>query len=117
MSFPLYANIIRVISIKDVLLIISLFFQIVNVLLNYTSVDVNAINNQRETAMDLADKLQYGESSLEIKEALIEAGAKHARHVGKVDEAMELKKAVSDIKHEVHSQFIQNEKTNRRFLV
>ncbi|XP_052204521.1 ankyrin repeat-containing protein At2g01680 [Diospyros lotus] len=88
--------------------------QIVNVLLNYTSVDVNAINNQRETAMDLADKLQYGESSLEIKEALIEAGAKHARHVGKVDEAMELKKAVSDIKHEVHSQFIQNEKTNRR---
>lgn len=85
-----------------------------SLLLAYTSIEVNAINNQRETAMDLADKLQYGESALEIKEALLEAGAKHARHVGQVDEAMELKRTVSDIKHEVHSQLIQNEKTRRR---
>ncbi|KAA8529001.1 hypothetical protein F0562_033511 [Nyssa sinensis] len=88
--------------------------QNVILLLSYTSVDVNAINNQHETAMDLADKLQYGVPALEIKEALMEAGAKHARHVGKVDEAMELKRTVSDIKHEVHSQLIQNETTNRR---
>lgn len=88
--------------------------QIVSLLLTYRSTDVNAINNQHETAMDLADKLQYGESAFEIKEALTEAGAKHARYVGQVDEAMELKRTVSDIKHEVHSQFIQNEKTNRR---
>ncbi|XAR72196.1 hypothetical protein NMG60_11018754 [Bertholletia excelsa] len=88
--------------------------QIVALLLAYTSVNVNVINNQQETAMDLADKLQYGEPALEIKEVLTEAGAKHARNVGKFDEAMELKRAVSDIKHEVHSQFIQNEKTNRR---
>ncbi|ESR61408.1 ankyrin repeat-containing protein [Citrus sinensis] len=88
--------------------------QIVSLLLSYTSIDVNAINNQRETAMDLADKLQYGDSTLEIKEALAEAGAKHARYVGQVDEAMELKRTVSDIKHEVSAQLIQNEKTNRR---
>nr|KJB78176.1 hypothetical protein B456_012G182300 [Gossypium raimondii] len=88
--------------------------QIVSLLLTYRSTDVNAINNQHETAMDLADKLQYGESAFEIKEALTEAGAKHARSVGQVDEAMELKRTVSDIKHEVDSQFIQNEKTNRR---
>ncbi|KAF5939700.1 hypothetical protein HYC85_023959 [Camellia sinensis] len=88
--------------------------KIVGFLLTYKSVEVNAINSQHETAMDLADKLQYGESALAIKEALEEVGAKHARHVGKVDEAMELKRAVSDIKHEVHSQFLQNEKTNRR---
>ncbi|XP_065856372.1 ankyrin repeat-containing protein At2g01680 [Euphorbia lathyris] len=87
---------------------------IVNVLLSYTSIDVNAINNQRETAMDLADKLQYGESAFEIKEALTEAGAKHARYVGQLNEAMELKRTVSDIKHEVHSQLVQNEKTNKR---
>ncbi|KDP38113.1 hypothetical protein JCGZ_04756 [Jatropha curcas] len=87
---------------------------IVSLLLSYTSIDVNAINNQRETAMDLADKLQYGESALEIKEALTDAGAKHARYMGQMDEAMELKRTVSDIKHEVHSQLIQNEKTNRR---
>ncbi|CAI0383387.1 unnamed protein product [Linum tenue] len=88
--------------------------QIVSLLVSYTSMEVNCINNQRETAMDLADKLQYGEAALEIKEALTEAGAKHARFVGKADEAMELKRTVSDIKHEVHSQLIQNEKTNRR---
>ncbi|GAB4828730.1 hypothetical protein Ancab_018398 [Ancistrocladus abbreviatus] len=88
--------------------------QIVILLLSYTSIDVNAINNQQETAMDLAVKLQYGENALEIKEALIEAGAKQAKYVGQVDETMELKRTVSDIKHEVQSQFIQNEKTNRR---
>nr|GMD16732.1 ankyrin repeat-containing protein At2g01680 [Ipomoea batatas] len=88
--------------------------QIVNVLLTYTSINVNAINYQNETAMDLADKLQYGDSALAIKEALVEAGAKHARYVGQVDEAMELKRTVSDIKHEVQSQLIQNEKTRRR---
>ncbi|KAK8613889.1 hypothetical protein V6N13_101643 [Hibiscus sabdariffa] len=88
--------------------------QNVSLLLTYRSIDVNAVNNQQETAMDLADKLQYGESALEINEALTEAGAKHARYIGQVDEAMELKRTVSDIKHEVHSQFIQNEKTNRR---
>lgn len=85
-----------------------------SLLLTYTSININAINNQRETAMDIADKLQYGASALEIKEVLVEAGAKYARHVGQVDEAMELKRAVSDIKHEVHSQLLQNEKTQRR---
>ncbi|KAJ7942881.1 Ankyrin repeat-containing protein [Quillaja saponaria] len=88
--------------------------QIVRFLLSYISINVNAINNQKETAMDLSDKLQYGETKSVIEEALAEAGAKHARHVGKVDEAMELKRTVSDIKHEVHSQLIQNEKTRRR---
>ncbi|VFQ78111.1 unnamed protein product [Cuscuta campestris] len=88
--------------------------QIVNVLLTYTSINVNAFNNQNETAMDLADKLQYGDSSLSIKDSLMDAGAKNARFIGQVDEAMELKRTVSDIKHEVQSQVIQNEKTRRR---
>lgn len=88
--------------------------QIVSLLLTYTAVEINAINNQKETAMDLAEKLQYGESALEINEALIEVGAKHARYVGQEDETMALKRAVSDIKHEVQSQLLQNEKTNRR---
>lgn len=88
--------------------------QIVCFLLTYVSTEVNAINNHNETAMDLASKLQYGESALEIREALIEAGGNYARNVGKMDEAMELKRTVSDIKHEVQSQLIQNEKTNKR---
>lgn len=89
-------------------------FQIVQLLLSYRSIDVNTINDQNETAMDLVEKLQYGESKLTILEALTESGAKHARYVGQEDVAMELKRTVSDIKHEVHSQLIQNEKTNRR---
>lgn len=88
--------------------------QIVSLLLSYTTISVNLINNQRETAMDIADKLNYGPPKLEIMEALNEAGAKHARHVGRIDEAMELKRTVSDIKHEVHSQLLQNEQTQRR---
>ncbi|KAK2431175.1 ankyrin repeat-containing protein [Trifolium repens] len=82
--------------------------QIVIFLLSYASMNVNAINNQQETALDLADKLPI------IKEALSECGAKTARHIGKVNEAMKLKRAVSDIKHEVQSQLIQNEKTRKR---
>ncbi|MBA0734321.1 hypothetical protein Gogos_018248 [Gossypium gossypioides] len=87
---------------------------IVILLLTKRSIDINAINNQHETALDLADKLQYGESTLEIKGVLMEAGAQHARYVGQVNEAMELKRTVSDIKHEVQSQFLQNQKTNIR---
>lgn len=83
-------------------------------MLKFTAIEVNAVNNQKETAMDLADKLQYSESALEINEALVEAGAKHGRYIGREDEARALKRAVSDIKHEVQSQLLQNEKTNRR---
>ncbi|KAI9091369.1 hypothetical protein K1719_028180 [Acacia pycnantha] len=88
--------------------------QIVSLLLSCKATDINAINNQKETALDLADKLQYGDSALEIKEALADCGAKYARHVGKVDEAMELKRTVSDIKHEVQSQLEANLKTRKR---
>lgn len=75
---------------------------------------MNAVNNQQETAMDLASKLQYGESALEIGQALVDAGGIYARNIGKMDAAMELKRTVSDIKHEVQSQLVQNEKTNKR---
>ncbi|XP_024991741.1 ankyrin repeat-containing protein At2g01680 [Cynara cardunculus var. scolymus] len=88
--------------------------QIVSFLLSFTSINVNAINNAQETALDIADKLNYGPPKLEITEALGEVGAKHARHVGRIDEAMELKRTVSDIKHEVQSQLFQNEQTQRR---
>ncbi|KAA3466212.1 ankyrin repeat-containing protein [Gossypium australe] len=88
--------------------------QIVSLLLTKRSIDINAINNQHETSLDFSDKLQYGESTLEIKGVLMEAGAQHARYVGQVNEAMELKRTVSDIKHEVQSQFLQNQKTNVR---
>ncbi|KAL8218699.1 hypothetical protein R6Q57_022072 [Mikania cordata] len=86
--------------------------EIVSMLLSFTSISVNAINHQQETAMDIVDKLNYGPPKLEIMEALTEAGAKHAHHVGRIDEEMQLKRTVSDIKH--HSQLLQNEQTQRR---
>ncbi|XP_068663249.1 ankyrin repeat-containing protein At2g01680-like isoform X2 [Aristolochia californica] len=88
--------------------------QMVSCLLNFESVNANAINKQNETAMDLAEKIPYGGESLDIKEALVEAGAKLARYVSQADEAMELRRTVSDIKHEVQHQLIQNAQTNRR---
>ncbi|KAL8258229.1 hypothetical protein R6Q59_030318 [Mikania micrantha] len=42
---------------------------IVSLLLSFTSISVNAINHQQETAMDIADKLNYGPPKLEIMEA------------------------------------------------
>ncbi|CAL9159117.1 unnamed protein product [Musa hybrid cultivar] len=86
--------------------------QMVRLLLCYESIEVNAINNQNETAMDLAEKIPYGESQMDILESLSEAGAKHSRNIGKDDD--ELRRTVSDIKHDVHTQFIQNAKTNKR---
>ncbi|KAJ0677751.1 putative ankyrin repeat-containing domain, PGG domain, ankyrin repeat-containing domain superfamily [Helianthus annuus] len=87
---------------------------IVSMLLSFNTISVNVINLQQETAMDIADKLSYGPPKLAIMEALTEAGAKLARHVGRIDEEMQLKRTVSDIKHDVHSQLLQNEKTQRR---
>ncbi|MBA0642394.1 hypothetical protein Goklo_026785, partial [Gossypium klotzschianum] len=79
--------------------------QIVSLLLTKRSIDINAINNQHETALDLADKLQYGESTLEIKGVLMEAGAQHARYVGQVNEAMELKRTELQ---KLHREAVQN---------
>ncbi|KAJ6800704.1 ankyrin repeat-containing protein [Iris pallida] len=88
--------------------------QMVHLLLSYASIEVNAINVQNQTALDLAEKIPYGEQQLEIIESLREAGAKNARNIGRLDEASELRRTVSDIKHDVHDQLIQNAKTNER---
>ncbi|KAJ4792935.1 Ankyrin repeat-containing protein [Rhynchospora pubera] len=88
--------------------------QMVQLLLTYESIEVNAINNQKETALDLAEKMPYGESQKEIIESLLEHGAKKACNVGKVDENSELRRTVSDIKHNVQEQLIQNAKTDKR---
>ncbi|KAH0468014.1 hypothetical protein IEQ34_003047 [Dendrobium chrysotoxum] len=88
--------------------------QMVQLLLSYESVEVNAVNNQDEASLDLAEKIPYGESQLDIMESLTEAGAKNARNIGRIDEASELRRTVSDIKHDVQNQLIQNAKTNRR---
>lgn len=88
--------------------------QIVRLLLCYPTIELNAINNQKQTAMDLAEKSSYNGFSIDIKDSLREAGAKNAQNVGKANEASELRRTVSDIKHNVHTQLIQNAQTNKR---
>lgn len=88
--------------------------EMVCLLLSYKSIEVNAMNHHKETALDLAEKIPYGDSAFEIRENLGEAGAKHAREIGRVDEASELRRQVSDLKHDLHSQLKQNEKTNKK---
>ncbi|KAK1307586.1 Ankyrin repeat-containing protein [Acorus calamus] len=88
--------------------------EMVELLLSYESIEVNAVNNQHETALDLAEKIPYGRSSLVTLDALREAGAKYAKNIGESNEAMELRRTVSDIKHEVHTQLLQNANTNQK---
>lgn len=44
-------------------------------------------------------------------ESLTEAGAKNARNVGKTDETVKLRSY--DIKHDIHTQLIQDAKTTK----
>ncbi|GER37202.1 ankyrin repeat family protein [Striga asiatica] len=88
--------------------------QIVALLLTYRSLDINALNLQRETALDVADRLPFGPHALEISESLSEAGGKRGASLWPPLDSAELKRTVSDIRHEVQSQVIQNEKTQRR---
>jgi len=93
---------------------ISCLPQMVRLLLAYDSIEVNAINNQAQTALDLAEKVPYDQSQMEILETLRDAGARNARYIGRMDEESMLRRTVSDIKHDVHDQLIQNAKTNKR---
>lgn len=91
--------------------------QTVRLLLSYNAIEVNVVNNRKETAMDLADKITYGPEFLDITEALRDAGAKHANDIGRTNEAMELRRTVSDIQHDVYDQLNENAKTNKRVNV
>jgi hypothetical protein len=64
--------------------------------------------------MNLAEKVPYGESRMEIMESLSGAGAKNVRNVRKIDEASELRRTVSDIKHNVQAQLDENHKAINR---
>eukprot|EP01018_Ginkgo_biloba_P036350 Gb_12977 [translate_table: standard] len=88
--------------------------QIVRELLSYPGVNVNALNRLKETALDIAEKLPCTEFASDIKDALREAGAESAKNINQPRETRELKKTVSDIKHDVHTQLMQTAKTDKR---
>lgn len=88
--------------------------QIVRELLEYKGIDLNALNKLKETALDVAEKSHFMEVASKIKSALKEAGAENGKHISQPKEARELKQTVSDIKHDVHTQLVQIEKTQRQ---
>lgn len=88
--------------------------QIVRELLENKCINVNALNKLKETALDLAEKSHFMEVASKIKSALKEAGAENGKHLSQPKEGRELKQTVSDIKHDLHTQLEQIEKTQTR---
>ncbi|KAH9326409.1 hypothetical protein KI387_006587 [Taxus chinensis] len=86
--------------------------EIVKELLKMRDISVNALNRLHKTAMDLAEGLPYSEAATEIKECLAGFGAVRAKDLNQ-PRRDELKKTVSEIKHEVYNQLRVTEKTNK----
>ena len=85
--------------------------QIVNELLCLPDTNVNALTMERKTALDIAEALPPGEDSTEIKECLCRHGALRAHELNQPRD--ELRKAVTEIKNDVHNQLEQTRKTNK----
>lgn len=75
---------------------------------------VNALNRDGKTAMDLAEGLQASEETASIKELLAAYGGLRAAELNQ-QSAMgdELRKTVTEIKKDVHTQLEQTWKTNK----
>ncbi|CAA6669350.1 unnamed protein product [Spirodela intermedia] len=75
---------------------------------------VNALNREGKTAMDVADGLPASEAALEIKELLAGCGGLRAAELNKPAAGRdELRKTVTEIKNDVHTQLEQTRKTNK----
>lgn len=85
--------------------------QIVRCLLQFESININAINKAGETVLDIAEKVGPPELVSELKEA----GALSSQELGKPrNTEKQLKQTVSDIKHNVKSQLQQTHQTDVR---
>ncbi|XP_072955344.1 ankyrin repeat-containing protein ITN1-like [Typha angustifolia] len=85
--------------------------EIVNVLLLLRDTHVNALTRDHKTAYDIAEALPLSEESTEIKECLSRHGALRANELNQPRD--ELKKTVTEIKKDVHTQLEQTRKTNK----
>jgi Domain of unknown function len=85
--------------------------QIVNVLLLLPDTHVNALNRDHKTAYDIAESLPLSEESSEIKECLCRYGALRAKELNQPRD--ELRKTVTEIKNDMHTQLEQTRKTNK----
>ncbi|OVA03559.1 Ankyrin repeat [Macleaya cordata] len=85
--------------------------EIVNELLLLPDSNVNALNRDHKTALDIAEGLPLSEESSEIRECLARYGAIRANELNQPRD--ELRKTVTQIKKDVHIQLEQTKKTNK----
>jgi len=85
--------------------------EIVSVLLRLPDTHVNALNRDHKTAFDIAEGLPVCEESCEIKDILSQHGALRSRELNQPRD--ELRKTVTEIKKDVHTQLEQTRKTNK----
>ncbi|CAA2972380.1 ankyrin repeat-containing protein ITN1-like [Olea europaea var. sylvestris] len=85
--------------------------EIVHELLLLRDTNVNALTRDHKTALDIAENLPLSEESAEIKDCLTRYGAVRANELNQPRD--ELRKTVSEIKKNVHTQLEQARKTNK----
>ncbi|XP_057471411.1 ankyrin repeat-containing protein ITN1-like [Actinidia eriantha] len=85
--------------------------QIVNALLLLRDTNVNALTRDHKTALDIAEGLPLSEETAEIKDCLARYGAFRANELNQPRD--ELRKTVTEIKNDVHTQLEQARKTNK----
>ena len=82
-----------------------------NELLNLRDTNVNALTRDHKTALDIVEGLAYSEETTELKGCLIQYGAVRANDLNQPRD--ELRKTVTEIKNDVHSQLEQTRRTNK----
>ncbi|GMH10123.1 hypothetical protein Nepgr_011964 [Nepenthes gracilis] len=85
--------------------------EIVNELLLLSDTNVNALTRDHKTALDIAEGLPLSEETSEMKYCLMRYGAMKANELNQPRD--ELRKTVTEIQKNVHSQLVQARKTNK----
>lgn len=85
--------------------------EIVNELLLLPDTNVNALTRDHKTALDIAENLPLSEESSDIKDVLSRYGALRANELNQPRD--ELRKTVTQIKKDVHTQLEQTKRTNK----
>ncbi|KAJ0102911.1 hypothetical protein Patl1_06231 [Pistacia atlantica] len=85
--------------------------EIVSELLSLPDTNVNALTRDHKTALDIAEELPLSEDASEIKDCLSRYGAVRANELNQPRD--ELRKTVTQIKKDVHTQLEQTRRTNK----
>ncbi|XP_031396352.1 ankyrin repeat-containing protein ITN1-like [Punica granatum] len=85
--------------------------EIVTELLHLPDTNVNALTRDHKTALDIAEGLPLSEETAEISDCLTRCGAIRANELNQPRD--ELRKTVTQIKNDVHTQLEQTRKTNK----